>query len=90
MNNFIIFPHQLFYNLDHLDGYKNIYLVEEPRYFTDFKFHKLKLAFHRASMKKYLACSNCWSSMVIQTMCFKSTFVHYKKTHLAAKVGFCF
>jgi deoxyribodipyrimidine photolyase-related protein len=53
MNNFIIFPHQLFYNLDHLDGYKNIYLVEEPRYFTDFKFHKLKLAFHRASMKKY-------------------------------------
>lgn len=53
MNNFIIFPHQLFHNLDHLDGYKNIYLVEEPRYFTDFKFHKLKLAFHRASMKKY-------------------------------------
>jgi deoxyribodipyrimidine photolyase-related protein len=30
-----------------------VYLIEEPRYFTDFKFHKLKLAYHRASMKKY-------------------------------------
>ena len=29
------------------------YLIEEPRYFTDFNFHKLKLAYHRASMKKY-------------------------------------
>ena len=25
----------------------------EPRYFTDFNFHKLKLAYHRATMKKY-------------------------------------
>lgn len=53
MNNFIIFPNQLFYDLDHIKNYKNIYLVEEPRYFTDFKFHKLKLAYHRATMKKY-------------------------------------
>lgn len=30
-----------------------IYLIEEPRYFTDFNFHKLKLMYHRASMKKY-------------------------------------
>jgi deoxyribodipyrimidine photolyase-related protein len=51
---FLIFPNQLFYNLDHLNNssYK-IFLIEEPRYFTDFKFHKLKLAYHRASMKKY-------------------------------------
>jgi len=50
---FLIFPHQLFNNLNHLDKNDKIYLIEEPRYFTDFNFHKLKLAYHRASMKKY-------------------------------------
>ena len=50
---FLIFPHQLFYNTTHLDINEKIYLIEEPRFFTDFKFHKLKLAYHRASMKKY-------------------------------------
>lgn len=49
----LIFPTQLFYNTKHLDHTNTIYLIEEPRYFTDFKFHKLKLAYHRASMKKY-------------------------------------
>ena len=48
---FILFPTQL-YNI-RLDEFKEIYIVEEPRYFTDFKFHKLKLAYHRATMKKY-------------------------------------
>jgi deoxyribodipyrimidine photolyase-related protein len=28
-------------------------LVEEPRYFSEFSFHKKKLIFHRASMKHY-------------------------------------
>jgi deoxyribodipyrimidine photolyase-related protein len=50
---FFIFPHQLFYNINHLDKNNIIYLIEEPRYFTDFSFHKLKLAYHRATMKKY-------------------------------------
>jgi len=49
----LIFPTQLFYDLNYLDKDKQIYLIEEPRYFTDFDFHKLKLAYHRASMKKY-------------------------------------
>lgn len=49
----LVFPTQLFYNTYHLDKNKVIYLIEEPRYFTDFSFHKLKLAYHRASMKKY-------------------------------------
>jgi deoxyribodipyrimidine photolyase-related protein len=59
---FLIFPTQLF------DFFKlgvslkdnslivkdlKIYLIEEPTYFTKYKFHKLKLAFHRASMKSY-------------------------------------
>jgi deoxyribodipyrimidine photolyase-related protein len=55
--NHLIFPHQLYYNLNKIYGDKikksHIYLIEEPRYFTEFGFHKLKLAFHRASMKKY-------------------------------------
>jgi deoxyribodipyrimidine photolyase-related protein len=50
---FIIFPTQLFNNIDYLNKNEIIYLIEEPIYFTDFKYHKLKLAFHRASMKKY-------------------------------------
>ena len=52
---FLIFPNQLYYNLKHLASeYKiNIYLIEEPRFFTDYNFHKLKLAYHRATMKKY-------------------------------------
>jgi len=50
--NFIILPTQLYYDIDIDKNYK-IYLLEEPRYFTDFRFHKLKLAFHRATMKKY-------------------------------------
>lgn len=50
---FLIFPNQLFYDIKHIDINSTIYLIEEPRYFTDFKFHKLKLAYHRATMKKY-------------------------------------
>ena len=50
---FIIFPTQLFKNIKHLKNVTKIYLIEEPRFFTDFKFHKLKLAYHRATMKKY-------------------------------------
>lgn len=54
----IILPNQLYSkkilnNVITKKSIKNIYLIEEPRYFTDFKFHKLKLAYHRATMKKY-------------------------------------
>lgn len=52
----IILPNQLFpikmLNLQQLNITK-IILIEEPRYFTDFRFHKLKLVYHRASMKHY-------------------------------------
>jgi deoxyribodipyrimidine photolyase-related protein len=49
----LILPNQLFPNNIYLDKNEKIYLLEEPRYFTDFKYHKLKLIYHRASMKKY-------------------------------------
>lgn len=50
---FLLFPTQLFSDLSIVSKSTLIYLIEEPRYFEDFGFHKLKLAYHRASMKKY-------------------------------------
>lgn len=45
---YLLFPTQLFNSIKHLINSDCIYLIEEPRFFTDYKFHKLKLAFHRA------------------------------------------
>jgi deoxyribodipyrimidine photolyase-related protein len=50
---FLIFPHQLFANLDALKTADEVYLVEEFLFFNQYKFHKQKLVFHRASMKYY-------------------------------------
>jgi len=52
MDIFLIFPVHLFKNIDEIKN-KTVYLIEEPRYFTDFKYHKLKLAYHRATLKSY-------------------------------------
>lgn len=49
----LLFPIHLFKEHDLVRSYNHIYLIEEPRYFTDYAFHKLKLAYHRASMKYY-------------------------------------
>ncbi len=49
----LVFPHQLFKDspLEEVSGV--FYLVEERLFFTQYKFHKQKIAFHRASMKFY-------------------------------------
>ena len=52
MDIFLLFPIHLFSNIDQLKN-KKVYLIEEPRFFVDFKYHKLKLAYHRATMKSY-------------------------------------
>jgi deoxyribodipyrimidine photolyase-related protein len=52
MDIFIIFPIHLYSDIKNLYN-KNVYLIEDHRYFTDFKYHKLKLAYHRATMKSY-------------------------------------
>jgi deoxyribodipyrimidine photolyase-related protein len=52
MDIVLIFPTQLFKNISLIIN-KQIYLIEEPIYFTNFNFHKLKLAYHRATMKYY-------------------------------------
>ena len=49
----LIFPHQLFKNHPLLDLEGDFYLIEEHLYFKHFKFHKQKIAFHRASMKYF-------------------------------------
>ena len=54
--NLIILPNQLFpikLIQKRIKNIEHIYLIEEPRFFTDFKFHKLKIMYCRASMKKY-------------------------------------
>ncbi len=51
-NIFLLFPIHLFKEIDNLKN-KKVYLIEESRYFNDFKYHKLKIAYHRASMKSY-------------------------------------
>ena len=49
----IIFPHQLFSESVLLENGYDVYLIEEFLFFKQYKFHKQKLAFHRASMKFY-------------------------------------
>ena len=48
-----IFPNQLFENSPVFDLNCEIYLIEEFLFFNHYKFHKQKIAFHRATMKTY-------------------------------------
>jgi deoxyribodipyrimidine photolyase-related protein len=49
----LIFPHQLFAEGPLLENENEVYLIEEHLFFKQFRFHKQKIAFHRASMKCY-------------------------------------
>jgi len=49
----IIFPHQLFFKSPLLENNNEIYLIEEYLFFKQYRFHKQKIAFHRATMKAY-------------------------------------
>jgi deoxyribodipyrimidine photolyase-related protein len=49
----LIFPHQLFENSKLNENEFPVYLVEEHLFFNQCAFHKQKITFHRASMKKY-------------------------------------
>ncbi|WP_379963102.1 cryptochrome/photolyase family protein [Epilithonimonas sp. UC225_85] len=49
----LIFPNQLFKDTDYLDKDQPVFLVEEFLFFRQYKFHKQKIALHRASMKFY-------------------------------------
>lgn len=49
----LVFPHQLFERHPALETGRPVFLVEESLFFTQYRFHKQKLVFHRASMKAY-------------------------------------
>ncbi|MDX1700334.1 MAG: cryptochrome/photolyase family protein, partial [Melioribacteraceae bacterium] len=53
----LIYPHQLYEYHPALEKGRDVFLVEDPLFFGDkrypLKFHKMKLTFHRASMKMY-------------------------------------
>lgn len=49
----LIFPHQLFKDSPALAKHRDVVLVEEWLFFTQYKFHKHKLVFHRATMQCY-------------------------------------
>lgn len=49
----LVFPHQLFEQSILLDNETPFYLIEEYLFFNQYRFHKQKLAFHRATMKYY-------------------------------------
>ena len=49
----LIFPNQLFKNIEWIDRSNTIFLIEEHLFFRQYNFHKQKLTFHRASMKYY-------------------------------------
>jgi len=51
-NIFLLYPHQLFENIEKLQNHK-VLLIEEPLFFTLYKFHIQKLVMHRASMRYY-------------------------------------
>lgn len=49
----LVFPHQLFEENPLLDVQGHYYLIEESLFFNQYAFHKIKIAYHRASMKFY-------------------------------------
>jgi deoxyribodipyrimidine photolyase-related protein len=53
MKVLLIYPTQLFEDNKLIELVDKVHLIEDPVYFTDFKFHKLKLTYHRATMQFY-------------------------------------
>jgi deoxyribodipyrimidine photolyase-related protein len=49
----LIFPNQLFQESPLFEVNAPFYIVEEFLFFKQYKFHKQKIAFHRATMKRY-------------------------------------
>ncbi len=55
MKIFILFPHQLYEDINLLRKYDLVYLIEELLFFKQYTFHKQKIRLHRSSMKYYEA-----------------------------------
>lgn len=50
---FLLFPNQLFESASKDSRGSAVYLIEDPLFFSQYKFHFKKLILHRASMKAY-------------------------------------
>jgi deoxyribodipyrimidine photolyase-related protein len=50
----VVFPHQLFEDHELFHSCDELFLIEEPLFFSQYKFHKKKIILHRASMKAFL------------------------------------
>lgn len=82
---FLILPCQLFEETP-AKKFKQCYIIEDPIYFTRLKFHKLKLIFHRATMKfyfDYLKSLGC----DIQYIEYENVPQFYKKINQEIKNG---
>lgn len=55
MDVLLLFPHQLFDSNVALARGKQVLLVEDPLFFTQYAFHQQKLVLHRAAMKAHQA-----------------------------------
>lgn len=49
----LFYPHQIFDESSLLKKDRQIFIIEDPLFFTQYKFHKKKLILHRASMKAF-------------------------------------
>jgi deoxyribodipyrimidine photolyase-related protein len=50
----LVFPHQLFEDHELFHSCDEIFLIEDPLFFSQYRFHKKKIILHRASMKAFL------------------------------------
>ena len=56
MNAFVILPDQLFddkFSLEIIEQCDEIYIIEDPFYFSAYTYHRSKIILHRASMRSY-------------------------------------
>lgn len=49
----LVYPHQLFHQHPAIKAGREVYLIEDPLFFSQYRFHRQKLMLHRASMKRY-------------------------------------
>ena len=50
----LVYPHQLWANHPAVDAASVVVVVEDPLFFTHYKFHSQKLVLHRASMTEFI------------------------------------
>ena len=50
---FIVLPVHLYKDITTIRKYKSVHLYEENTFFTKFRYHKLKLTYHRATLNYY-------------------------------------